>query len=411
MKKMYIIGIAILVIMVSIGIYVFVGEDNITDWIENNQFIDGQWKQDVVITYSDGSSKDISYSEALTVYNDKAEVTAVNWILSAMTIPVDNSPWDDVELDLSGVTVRSLIKTIDTTDYPNEVLVQANHVSMASGGYGSGTIVLKNTGSNQNGVGMITIYGQFNNNIVTIANIGDNSDFGVLTSNFDNAEGTFRIVAYDSGIFNDNEIEVCEINWQGQSGITSLHMNYTRVTEATSQSYSIEHIAIDGTISCGESIPTGGSTIYDETTSVNPSTVIHAINGAWFVVIDQGIDFSTVSNWRSGEQYEVSFTPVGAISFRGISGTQTSDWDSVIASGIVFYINNEGTVGDMNGDGSLNSVDTSYLAKHIIGVLGYEVLYSSGDVNCDGNINSDDTLYLAKHLVNAPGYELLYPTC
>ena len=38
MKKMYIIGIAILVIMVSIGIYVFVGEDNITDWIENNQF-------------------------------------------------------------------------------------------------------------------------------------------------------------------------------------------------------------------------------------------------------------------------------------------------------------------------------------------------------------------------------------
>jgi len=262
MKKMYIIGIAILVVLVSIGIYVFVGEDNITDWIENSQFIDGQWKQDVVITYSDGSSKDISYSEALTVYNDKAEVIAVNWILSAMTIPVDNSPWDDVELDLSGVTVRSLIKTIDATDYPDEVLVQANHVSMTSGGYSSGTIVLKNTGSNPNGVGTITIYGQFDNNIATIADISDNSDFGTLTSNFDNAEGTFYIVAYDSGIFNNNEIEVCEINWQGQSGVTSLHMNYTRVTEATSQSYPIEHITIDGTISCGESISTGGSTIF-----------------------------------------------------------------------------------------------------------------------------------------------------
>ena len=65
----------------------------------------------------------------------------------------------------------------------------------------------------------------------------------------------------------------------------------------------------------------------------------------------------------------------------------------------------------MNGDGVLSDSDTSYLSCHISGNPSCTVLYADGDVNCDNNINTGDVMYIARHMMGVPGYETLYPTC
>ncbi|VVB55711.1 Uncharacterised protein [uncultured archaeon] len=64
--------------------------------------------------------------------------------------------------------------------------------------------------------------------------------------------------------------------------------------------------------------------------------------------------------------------------------------------------------GDINGDGKLTLVDAIYLAKHVGGFSGYEVIYADGDINCDGKVTLVDAIYLAKHIGGFIGYEKLY---
>ena len=64
--------------------------------------------------------------------------------------------------------------------------------------------------------------------------------------------------------------------------------------------------------------------------------------------------------------------------------------------------------GDINGDGQLTLVDAIYLAKHVGGFNGYEIIYADGDINCDGKVTLVDAIYLAKHIGGFIGYEKLY---
>jgi hypothetical protein len=61
--------------------------------------------------------------------------------------------------------------------------------------------------------------------------------------------------------------------------------------------------------------------------------------------------------------------------------------------------------GDVNGDGSVNFVDVTYLANHLVGTPGYGDMEDNiADVNGDSLVNFVDVTYLANHLVGTSGY-------
>ena len=54
--------------------------------------------------------------------------------------------------------------------------------------------------------------------------------------------------------------------------------------------------------------------------------------------------------------------------------------------------------------------DAMYLAKHVVGLSGYETIYADGDIDgSGGNPAMSDAMYLAKHVVGLSGYETMYP--
>jgi hypothetical protein len=64
--------------------------------------------------------------------------------------------------------------------------------------------------------------------------------------------------------------------------------------------------------------------------------------------------------------------------------------------------------GDVNGDGEVTLFDAMYLAKHVLGIAGFEeIVEEAADVNGDGEITLSDAMYLAKHVLDIPGFEEL----
>jgi hypothetical protein len=65
------------------------------------------------------------------------------------------------------------------------------------------------------------------------------------------------------------------------------------------------------------------------------------------------------------------------------------------------------TNGDVTGDGVVNAGDVMYLAKHVVGITGFEDITCASDVDGSGTIDVNDVAYLAKHLIGITGYETL----
>jgi len=64
--------------------------------------------------------------------------------------------------------------------------------------------------------------------------------------------------------------------------------------------------------------------------------------------------------------------------------------------------------GDVSGDGMVDVADCMYLAKHLLGVSGFEtIVKDTADVNGNGEIEASDCMYLAKHLAGIDGFEVL----
>jgi hypothetical protein len=64
--------------------------------------------------------------------------------------------------------------------------------------------------------------------------------------------------------------------------------------------------------------------------------------------------------------------------------------------------------GDVNGDGVVDIADAMYLAKHVLGITGFEkIIEEAADVNDDGVIDIADAMYLAKHVLGKSGFEEL----
>jgi len=77
-------------------------------------------------------------------------------------------------------------------------------------------------------------------------------------------------------------------------------------------------------------------------------------------------------------------------------------------TGTVIVTSSLPTTGDINGNGQLTLVDAIYLAKHVGGFSGYEIIYADGDINANGQVTLVDEIYLAKHVGGFIGYEKIY---
>lgn len=121
------------------------------------------------------------------------------------------------------------------------------------------------------------------------------------------------------------------------------------------------------------------------------------ISGAFTVIT---VDLEPVADGMSCP-LEVSVTtfkdatPDGvAMLFTAVSGTYTSP---------VPVIN-----GDANDDGTVDLVDATYIARHVIGIAGYEVIdVDIANVNGDAVLDMADSMYLTKHVTGIAGFEVL----
>lgn len=69
----------------------------------------------------------------------------------------------------------------------------------------------------------------------------------------------------------------------------------------------------------------------------------------------------------------------------------------------------EAVPGDLDADGSINSLDYIIAARHIAAFVGYEdyVSVENCDLNLDGNVTSVDAVILARHIADWTGYETI----
>ena len=98
-----------------------------------------------------------------------------------------------------------------------------------------------------------------------------------------------------------------------------------------------------------------------------------------------------------GDSYTEDIPATGIHSF--VDGK--CEWCGEIQSTDILY-------GDINGDGKVNSIDRTFLSRHIAKWEGYEaenINIKAADLNRDGKVNSLDRTILSRYIAKWNGYE------
>lgn len=109
----------------------------------------------------------------------------------------------------------------------------------------------------------------------------------------------------------------------------------------------------------------------------------------------------------------INFTPVTSNAKCSLDLTVTTFKDATPNCTAMDTITVSGTYisslnGDVNRDDVVDMADSMYLAKHIIGLSGYEVIdEAAAEVSGDGVVDMADSMYIAKHVLEIAGYEEL----
>jgi len=70
--------------------------------------------------------------------------------------------------------------------------------------------------------------------------------------------------------------------------------------------------------------------------------------------------------------------------------------------------------GDANNDGSVGTLDATYILSNLAGLSGYDIPegtidYTAADANNDGSVGTLDATYILSHLAGLSGYETFDP--
>lgn len=147
-----------------------------------------------------------------------------------------------------------------------------------------------------------------------------------------------------------------------------------------------------------------------------------------YVCTTQRDNLNVRSSHTSSSTSVGSIPPGATVTVTMASGTGSSDWGHVLYNHISGYASmaylrrieeaspeeKEALLpGDVNHDGSVNTVDRMVLTRHLAGWSGYpasELDLEAADVNEDGIVNTLDRMILTRHLAQWSGYETL-PWC
>lgn len=104
--------------------------------------------------------------------------------------------------------------------------------------------------------------------------------------------------------------------------------------------------------------------------------------------------------------------PAGAIRVsveyqeQGVSNAARKEIDCMQSVGYVKVI--DWLAGDVNGDYSVNTIDTVTLLQYFAKVPGVTIDRTAADVNGDGVVNTIDSVTLLQYFAKVPGVELIY---
>ena len=108
----------------------------------------------------------------------------------------------------------------------------------------------------------------------------------------------------------------------------------------------------------------------------------------------------------------VTFAPVGSSGNCSLNLSVATFKDATPEGNEMPYVISNGTYmallnGDVNDDGVVDMHDAMYLAKHVLGTSGFEVIITeAADVNDDKVIDIADSMHIAKYVLGITGFEL-----
>ena len=247
----------------------------------------------------------------------------------------------------------------------------------------------------------------------------------ITLTNFDGvAPGEYKIATMVVTGNGDSEITITKAEPVGV-----ITQNITFTTQETNKAEGAEVIIGNGTgTTTIPIIVTNGDNVgaVDVTLSYDPSVVtinsvsdgdmdctytnLEHINEGWIRIgavqgNNPGLDNFTLVN--------VNFEPASSDSQCNLELSVTTLKDSTPECIALNYTIRNGVYyspksGDANDDNVVDMADAAYIAKHVIGITGYETINEEyADVNGDGIIDMSDSMYLSKHIIGIAGYEIL----
>ena len=204
--------------------------------------------------------------------------------------------------------------------------------------------------------------------------------------------------------------------WVDNDGNLRLSSISFPVVDITS-GVKIEEVNIKGFNRPQAGVSVGDNVAYLNTPTDAPYLLIY---GRWDdgVVVLENDDV-----FEAGKTYSLSFyiLPASGYCFEsyGMSvlvngssdyahGTYTIQPDGTLVCYTVDFYLDEGItyrLGDMDGDGDVDSNDSIYLLRHVLFEDEYYII-QSGDMDCDGDVDSDDSIYLLRHVLFPGDYPL-----
>jgi YVTN family beta-propeller protein len=281
-------------------------------------------------------------------------------------------------------------------------------------------LIMVNNASNL-GSGNITV--TYNTSVVHVTNVtsGDGNALAVQGWNVDNSAGLVQILAQDGNTSHNGDVVIAIVTFHAVGEYpdsTPLAISSSELIDYTSYGI-IGHSVTNGTFSIIDNEPpvitdaiatsdvilndNGRPRVPGTNVTVLNATVLDSESGVVNVTIDLspigGSDDQIMERIAGTDIWTVATTATDGINLSHelvVTATDGADNTNTSVIGLTVLLR-----GDIVRDGELNSADSLYIAKYLVGKESMPSLLVSdmSPAEGDGKITSADALYLAKYLV------------
>lgn len=362
-------------------------------------------------------------------YNNPMEAITFDWSSGNETVGTVDSDGLFMALAIGSTTVNatsgSVVGSAEVSVVPVLTTVFIGEVAAPPGGSVTTPIMILNVEN----VGVADITLSYNKSVVHVTDV-DTSDFDSMSADIDNSNGVVRIAAFqmaNPGLNGDVQlanVTLTAVGGMEESSVLGLSINELKeagsgettipaivdnglftisettppvVTDPTADPLTIPDDT-DGLPSCGETSKIG-VTVVDDSGIASVTVDLSALGGSTNQpMIHMGGDkYAVIVSASSGTLPGTYYLQVNATDVYGNSNTSVSIAINILKNG------------DVSENGEVTTYDAMYLAKHVIGVEGFEEMVEGvADVSGDCDVSVYDAMYLAKHVIGIEGFEVLH---